>query len=254
PPTQWEQRFPTSPQDLAAYCKAGPHTPTQARPYLYLGKLGPFSPAQNEIFELSCLYLKAFFGCEVRLLDSIPLSEIPAEARRLQAGSLQIHTRYVLNQLLPSRMPDSAMACLLLTATDVFPSSGWKYVLGHTDVHRHTAIWSLHRLGKPEAGEAAFRLCLKRSLKTASHETGHLLSMKHCTFYRCVMQGAYDLAEADARPMYLCAVCLAKAGKACGFDPLQRFAFLQKFWATLGFEPEMKAYAQFQQQLVRILE
>jgi archaemetzincin len=56
----------------------------------------------------------------------------------------------------------------------------------------------------------------------ALHEAGHLLSLPHCTFYRCLMNGALTIEEADARPAVLCPVCRAKLCWNLGIDPEAR--------------------------------
>jgi archaemetzincin len=45
---------------------------------------------------------------------------------------------------------------------------------------------------------------------TASHETAHVLTMKHCTAHRCLMNGSNHQEERDARPLHPCPVCLRK--------------------------------------------
>lgn len=103
----------------------------------------------------------------------------------------------------------------------------------------------MNRFGDPDSSREAFDICLKRTLKTAAHETGHMFSMRHCTFYFCTMQGAYHLREADERPMYICPVCLAKIASAGHIDVLKRFEYLSKFWGILGFEKESNDYRRF---------
>jgi archaemetzincin len=71
-------------------------------------------------------------------------------------------------------------------------------------------VWSISRFGEPGANSEAFRLALRRTLKTATHETGHMFSMQHCTFYECSMCGSINLEEADRHPLWLFPPCLAK--------------------------------------------
>jgi hypothetical protein len=37
-----------------------------------------------------------------------------------------------------------------------------------------------------------------------------LISLEHCIFFRCIMNGSNHLDESDARPMFFCPVCLRK--------------------------------------------
>ncbi len=67
-----------------------------------------------------------------------------------------------------------------------------------------------------------------RMAKLLAHETGHLFGLAHCVYYRCLMNGSAHLAEADARPVNLCPVCLRKLGTAVRFDPEKRMGKLKK--------------------------
>ena len=51
---------------------------------------------------------------------------------------------------------------------------------------------------------------LRRTLGTASHELGHVLTMYHCTAFRCLMNGSNHQEERDGRPLHLCSVSLRK--------------------------------------------
>jgi predicted Zn-dependent protease len=86
-----------------------------------------------------------------------------------------------------------------LTASDLWPGKGWDFVFGQANLRKRVGVWSIYRNGDPAAGEAAYRLCLRRTLATATHETGHILTMKHCTAYACLMNGSNHQAERDSR-------------------------------------------------------
>jgi archaemetzincin len=60
---------------------------------------------------------------------------------------------------------------------------------------------------------------LRRTLKTAAHETGHMFSLLHCVHFKCVMNGSNSLEESDQQPLWLCPQCLAKVCSATGADP-----------------------------------
>lgn len=243
--TDWEKRFKTTPQNLKDYSESAPISPTSQRPYIYLGKLGPFTPAQNEIFQLTRLYLQVFYNCPVKSADSIPISRIPKRARRIKNGYKQLHSRYILEEVMKTHLPDSAANYLLLTASDLYPSPSWNFVFGQASLKDRVGVWSMYRFGDADSSRDAFNICLQRTLKVASHETGHMFSMKHCTFYHCVMQGAYHLKEADERPMYLCPVCLSKVNTTCKLNIEYRFKYLRNFWEKLGFEEESSEYQRF---------
>ena len=74
----------------------------------------------------------------VKILDPLPLSEIPAEARRKrdEAGDEQLLTTYVLNDLLKPRVPKDAVTLIAITPADLWPGEGWNFVFGQASLAR----------------------------------------------------------------------------------------------------------------------
>ncbi|HEY4596413.1 MAG TPA: hypothetical protein VIJ02_08445, partial [Thermoanaerobaculia bacterium] len=70
--------------------------------------------------------------------------------------------------------------------------------------------------------------------KIASHETGHMFSIPHCTKYLCVMNGTGSLNEVDRHPLDACPECMAKICWATGYDPRRRFERIADFFARQG--------------------
>lgn len=62
------------------------------------------------------------------------------------------------------------------------------------------------------------KLVQYRAIKTACHELCHVLSMRHCQAYECLMNGSSQLDEADQKPFALCPVCLRKLSFYMGFE------------------------------------
>ena len=146
----------------------------------------------------------------------------------------QILTTSVFDDVLRPRLPKDACVELSLTTSDLWPGEGWNFVFGQASLSDRVGVWSIYRNGDPHEGEKAFRLCLRRTLKTASHETGHMFSMMHCTRFACNMCGSNSLEEADRQPLSLCPVCLAKLCYATGADPVKRFQKLIVFFKGRG--------------------
>src|SRR5262249_31133159 len=142
----------------------------------------------------------------------VPLKDIPDRAKRTHPtwGGEQILAPYVLDDLLKPKRPDDALAYVAFTASDLWPGEGWNFVFGQASLSERTGVWSIHRFDDPAASKEAFQRCLIRTLGTASHETGHILTMQHCTVYECSMNGSNSLAESDRKPLHVCPVCLRK--------------------------------------------
>jgi archaemetzincin len=93
-------------------------------------------------------------------------------------------------------------------------------------LRQRIGIWSIYRNGDPDTN---FRLCLRRTLSTASHETGHVLVMAHCTAFLCLMNGSNHQEEKDRRPMHLCPVCLRKLCWNLQVEPVPYLQALASF-------------------------
>src|SRR5438132_1084974 len=106
---------------------------------------------------------------------------------------------------------------------------------GEANLRERVGVWSIYRNGDPDTN---FQLCLRRTLSTASHETGHILGMAHCTAYLCLMNGSNHQEEKDRRPMHLCPVCLRKLCWNLQVEPVQYLGKLPTFCEQNGFDSE----------------
>jgi archaemetzincin len=161
----------------------------------------------------------------------LPLAVIPEDGRRVHPtwGTPQIRTAYVLNELLRPERPDDALAYLCFTASDLCSNATENYVLGEASTWERLGVWSIHRNGDPAEGPEAFRQCLTRTMHIATHETGHILALKHCTAFACNMNGANSVAEADRHPHHFCPVCLRKLLWNLDTEPDAYLAAMEKF-------------------------
>ena len=154
----------------------------------------------------------------------------------------QILSTYLLDDVLKPRLPNDAMAMIGLTAADLWPGEGWNFVFGQASLVERVGVWSIYRYGDPEKDVESFQRCLVRTLKVATHETGHMFSMAHCTLFECNMCGSNSLAESDVRPMWLCPYCMAKLGWATGTAPERQFTRLAAFCKARGLKTEQDFY------------
>jgi archaemetzincin len=240
-PGDWLAEHEEPGQTFAEYRASKPITPdvdgSGKRRLLYIQPLGPLTKTQRSIVELTGDYMRRFFGLEVRFRPELPLSLLPGSARRVHPswGVPQILTSYVLEKVLEPRLPDDAAAYISFTASDLWPGEGWNFVFGQASLRDRVGVWSIYRYGDPDASASALKLALRRALKVAVHETGHMFSLRHCTAYECVMGGSNNLAESDRRPLALCPECTAKICWATKRDPVSRCRELQAFAEQHGF-------------------
>jgi archaemetzincin len=180
---------------------------------------------QERIVRRTGDYLAASFGVSVKFLPGVDAAEIPPHARRLRDESSpdeQWLASFILQEVLGPRRPEDAVAVLGLTATDLWPGPGWNYAFGQASLNSRVGVWSLARNGDPEIDAESYRLCLRRTIKTALHETGHMLGIPHCIAFECGMNGSNHREESDRRPLEFCPECQAKVWWACGVDPATR--------------------------------
>lgn len=245
-PSDWLAHHQEPGQTFRQYVRSDPVVLRGSpRRVLYIQPLGELSPEQRRIVALTAEFMGLFYSAPVKVSKELPLSLVPAEARRHHPewGMPQILTTYVLDGILRPRLPDDAAACIALTASDLWPGKGWNFVFGQASLRERVGVWSLYRNGDPAEGPEAYRLCLLRTLKTAVHETGHMISMYHCTLYECGMCGSNHREESDRRPLWFCPECDAKVWWATGADAVARYRKLAEFCRRSGLATEAEFYA-----------
>lgn len=227
-------------QTFAEYRAAGPVGPDATRRTISLVLVGDFSTEQRAILETTRDYLERFFGMPTKVARAVPLADLPERAWRTHPSwrTRQLLAGYVLGEILEATRPDDALAYLAFTAADLTPGEGWNFVFGQANLRERVGVWSMHRFGDPARGPEAFRTCLKRTLSVASHETGHILTIQHCTAFECNMNGSNHLPESDSRPMYYCPVCTRKLCWDLKLDPVARFEGLIPFYTANGLDDE----------------
>jgi len=243
-PGDWLAEHHEDGQTFAQYRACRPVGPTKTRRTIYVQPLGDFSKTQRRIVTLTADFMGRYFDLPVKVRADLPLSVIPARARRVHPswGVKQILSTYVLDRVLVPRLPHDAVAYIAFTTSDLWPGRGWNFVFGQASLRQRVGVWSIHRNGDPDRSPAAFRLCLLRTLKTATHETGHMFSMLHCTRYECNMCGSNHRAESDRRPLACCPECVAKLWWITGADPVARYRALAAFCKDNGLKPEQEFY------------
>jgi archaemetzincin len=243
-PGDWLAEHPEPGQTFDGYLDAHPVRKGDQLHTVYLCLVGGFSEAQHRVMDLTQEYLAVFFDSPVKVNRQVPLADIPARARRTHPswGDRQVLTSYVLHEVLEPERPPDALAYLALTASDLWPGKGWNFVFGQANLRQRTGVWSIYRNGDPGESEAAFRLCLRRTVGTASHELCHVLTMRHCTAFRCLLNGSNHREERDARPLHLCPVCLRKLCWNLPVEPVPYLTRLKTFCRQNRLDAERDWY------------
>ncbi len=214
----WLDSQKESGETFEEYIASNPTLPTAARRTIYIQPIGNFTAEQKRVIGLTSEYMQVFYNLPVKLNAETPLGNVPEDKQRSidrDGRNRQIRTNHFVEDVLPQMLPDDAAALIAFTNFDLYPGETWHFVFGQASLEKRVGVWSLYRLNDLafEQDNAADRL-LTRTLKIATHEVGHMLSMKHCTRYECLMSGTNHLAETDRRPLDNCPECMAKVAWA----------------------------------------
>jgi archaemetzincin len=230
-PGDWLAEHEEDGQSFADYLRAEPVRRNGKLGTIYICLLGDFTPEQSKVVETTRKYLEIFYQMPVKVHGMIAVADVPARARRIHPtwGGEQILSTYVLDEILKPDRPDDALAYLAFTSSDLYPDPTWNFVFGQASLRERTGVWSIHRNGDPAKGAKGYQLCLRRTLHTASHETGHILTIQHCTAFDCNMNGVNSQDEGDRKPLTLCPVCLRKVCWNLQLEPAKYLGELESF-------------------------
>ena len=243
-PGEWLYEHIERGQTFEQYLKCGPVMPWGKRNKIYIQPIGGFTESQKKILDQTVEFMRIFYGRPVTIQSAISTNQIPAEAKRVHPewGDKQILSTHVLDNILKPNLPEDAAVSLAFTATDLWPGEGWNFVFGQASLRARTGVWSIYRNGNPDESDYMYKRCLRRTIKTAIHETGHMFTMRHCTKYECGMAGSNHLEEADRHPLYFCCECNAKVCWATQQRPIERYEKLQAFCKKHGLKKEADFY------------
>lgn len=222
-------------QTFAEYLDADTNKPTAERHRIYVLPLGTFTVKQIKMIEVTTTYLETFYDLPV---EQMPPRELKSPWPHFRQNKLlktrQIKTGYILNDVLTPILPADAAALIAFTIDDLYPDESMNFVFGQASLKDRVGVWSLARLDD-HTDAAGF---LRRTLKIAVHETGHMFSMWHCKMYECVMSGSNHLSETDRRPIDACPECTAKICFLSDADQATRYQRLAAFCRKNGLNNE----------------
>ena len=246
-PGDWTYSHKEKGQPYHEYIHINPVRVDDQRNKIYLLPVGEFEKVEQELLKDCAAYLKAYFGLEVIINQEFNASQVPDSARRFrQDGAItweQFHTKYFMYEILQPNLPNDAIAYMALSKYDLYPQKSWNFVFGQASTRERVGISSFYRYLEGDLSEKeAYQVALMRLMKTTTHEIGHMLSILHCIYYECNMNGSNSLEESDRKPSYLCPICAAKLSWNLNEKLQTRYTRLADFFEKQEFTPEQKFY------------
>jgi archaemetzincin len=164
-------------------------------------KIHPFNPIDPVLLADLEKEIETHFRISTLLGEDMPT---PMNAYSKERGQFQ--SRGFLLKL--SELEDSEPTIHLgVTEVDLF-AAGLNFVFGEASRHTQCAVFSLARLDPRAYGEPAdSALLLRRAIKEAIHELGHVFGLQHCDRKSCVMWFSNTLAETDLKGTDFCPRC-----------------------------------------------
>lgn len=224
-PREWLAVFDEEGQTFEEYKRQVRNIKTDKRTTIYIQPLGNLNARFVRILKEMREYAQVYFCTKAILNGPLPIPQESFNSRRQQFDADKIL------QSLIQRRPSDALAYVGVMEWDLYVKD-INFVFGLASLDERVGVYSMARYGDD------YRMRLKRVLKVMTHEIGHILSMRHCIFYKCTMCGSNSLAESDRRPIHLCPVCLKKLEWNLKFDRNERYRRLRDFYRKVGFEKE----------------
>ncbi len=209
-PGEWLAEHKENGQSFDSYCNKNPVSVSDEKKVIYIQPIGNFTTLEKKIVEETAFYVSIFFKLKTVILEPILEDKIPKYEKRINNDKEQFNATYIIDKVLPSLTLKDGIVIMAITAKDLYPSEAWNYVFGLAKYAKRTGISSFNRFYEQPLSTENYALCLDRSIKTSSHEIGHMFSLNHCINAVYLMNGVNNIDESDSKPNALCSECLKK--------------------------------------------
>lgn len=217
---------------------------------LYIVPIGDFDETRSPSLPALIAYAEAYYGCKVGVLKKVPVTAVQENSRTGDEGQLQIDAEVVRRHLNSMKAPRDSFCLLAITMIDLYiikNGEAWNFVFGQASLMDGVGVFSFARYDPsgeflclqggqlPPMTPDEYQLLLRRCCRVLTHEGSHVIGLKHCIHFQCLMNGSNHLGESDAAPLHLCPLCLRKLQNGCLFEPRGRYQRLLEWYEEHGF-------------------
>jgi len=140
--------------------------------------------------------------------------------RENEHGNPQYKIGEIFSKINTETSRDHKVYCRLgITLEDIYPNDDYNFVYGQARMIERCGVFSFSRHsplfddGSPSTATpppATLSKFFRRCVKTMTHEITHMLGIRHCIYYQCLMNGNNGGGERAAKSSFYCPVCLRK--------------------------------------------
>ncbi len=238
-PGDWLYAHQEPGQSFIEYKEFSPIHPNDQQNCIYIQPIGDFSILEAELVKDVTEYIGVFYGLHAKTNPGLSRQVVPDRCIRFNSNrGEQFLTHYIMDSILPQKMGGDALLMMAITNKDLYAGFENNFVFGQAHLKKRTGVSSYRRFYENELDSTKYKKCLERIMKTTTHEMGHMLGMKHCTYALCLMNGSNTLEELDRRPHHLCSECTKKMYWNIQFPLNKRYEDLKAFYLKFEFDGE----------------
>lgn len=188
-------------------------------------------------------FLSCFLQCKVRIASTVPIESVNKTGFVYNPSSMTHQLLcsdafdFLLSRTYRKSISRHTVAVVAVTMQDITPGEEWNYVFGQARAFDGVGIFSFARYhphfynddtADIKLSDIQKDAILQKACKTLAHETGHIVGMKHCIYYHCLMNGNNG---GENVPMELCPICLQKLCLANhSIDVVERYKQLSQLY------------------------
>ncbi|XP_013394167.1 archaemetzincin-2 [Lingula anatina] len=246
----WLAHHPEKGQTFEQFVAQPHNKPDAKRNVIHLLPLRFFEKSvPDDALEALKEYASYFFlGMKVKILKGKYFAKKVVHRKNPDTGHKQVNAEHILLHML-GLVQENSYCVAGITLCDLYPREEWNFVFGLASLSSRCGVYSLARYlpgfgeeeeeeGETEEESVASANLIRRACLLMCHEIGHMFGLRHCIYFKCIMNGSNHLMEFDRKLLFLCPVCLRKLHHSLAFDIVERYKNMLVFCEKYGITDE----------------